>query len=151
VLYEVPFSYPGVWGGPAFFSNAAGRFVYYALTGGNLTAYRLTLAPSPALTIASRSPNAFPGEGGTIPAVSSNGQVARTGVVWATTRPNNLSSDPIELYAYDAGNLSHVLFHSAVGYWQNPGGAPFLTPTVVNGKVFVGGANAVTVFGLTGT
>lgn len=150
VLYEVPFSQPGVWGGPAYFANGAGKFVYYALTGGPLKAYRLSLSPSPTLTLASASSNTFPGEGGTIPSVSSNGTTPQTGIVWATTRPGN-TSVPIMLYAYEASDLSHTLFSSAVGFWQNTGGAPFLTPTVTNGKVFVGGAAAVSVFGLSGS
>jgi hypothetical protein len=148
VLYEVPFSQPGVWGGPAYFASGAGKFVYYALTGDALKAYRLSLGPSPSLTLASASSNAFPGEGGTIPSVSSNGTTPKTGIVWATTRPNNISSEPIVLYAYEASNLSHLLFSASVGFWQNAGGAPFLTPTVANGKVFVGGASAVSIYGL---
>jgi hypothetical protein len=148
VLQALAFSGVGVWGGPAYFADATGTFVYYALEGGPLVAYRLSTSPSPRLAAASQSPNLFPGVGGTTPAVSSSGPTAGTGIVWATTRPDHSSTNPIALYAYDADDLSRILFAGTVGPWTYPKGSPFLTPTIANGKVFVGGQTSLTVFGI---
>ena len=100
----------------------------------------------------------YPGIAGSIPFVSSNGGLTGTAVVWAIDR-----GDPLTLFAYDALNLGHLLFKGHAGSWpvlsdpdsegpnakQEPhiGGA-FTVPTVVNGKVYVGSASALTVFGL---
>jgi hypothetical protein len=55
------------------------------------------------------------------------------------------------LYAYDATNLSRLLYTSsqAANHRDAPGGAvKFTTPTVVNGRVYVGSVRSVSVFGL---
>jgi hypothetical protein len=55
------------------------------------------------------------------------------------------------LHAYDATNLAHELYHSnqAPNRRDNLGTAShFGTPMIVNGKVYVGTTNGVTVFGL---
>jgi len=53
------------------------------------------------------------------------------------------------LYAYDATNLANLLFSSpSNGAGAAPLTAKFTVPTVANGKVYVGGRNAFTVFGL---
>ena len=54
------------------------------------------------------------------------------------------------LHAYDASNL-HELYNSTQaggGRDQFGAGNKFITPTVINGKVFVGTTNNVRVFGL---
>ena len=54
------------------------------------------------------------------------------------------------LHAYDASNL-HELYNSnqaAGGRDQFGAGNKFITPTIANGKVFVGTTNSVGVFGL---
>ena len=71
-------------------------------------------------------------------------------IIWATTRPDDITQSPITLRAYDASNPADMLFEAPVGFWQNAKGNPYLTPAVANGKVFVGGAASVTAFGLTG-
>jgi hypothetical protein len=54
------------------------------------------------------------------------------------------------LHAYDATNLAHELYNSnqASGRDQFGAGNKFITPTVADGKVFVGTASGVAVFGL---
>jgi hypothetical protein len=146
VVGEVPFNGTGVWGGPAFYATPSGAYVYYALTGQPLVAYALTASPRIKLVASSRTTNDFGGLGGTIPSVSSDG--GRHGIVWAVARPNSIKTEPLTLFAYDATHLGHTLFQSALEYWQNSGGTPFLTPTIANGKVYVGAADTVYVFGL---
>jgi len=145
---EIPFTGPGVFGGPAYFADATGASVYYALGDSPLVAYRLGTSP-PTLTASSQTATTFPW-GGTIPSVSSNGGRAGTAIVWAVVRSQNTgpSAPPLVLAAYDADDLSRTLFAGAFGAWQNAIGHAMLTPTIADGKVFVGGSASVTVFGL---
>lgn len=55
------------------------------------------------------------------------------------------------LYAFDATNLSTELYDSSEnGLEDDPGGAvKFATPTIANGKVYVGAVQQVSVFGIT--
>ena len=66
------------------------------------------------------------------------------GIVWAVE-----NTTPSVLHAYDASNL-HELYNSnqAGSRDQLGAGNKFITPTIVNGKVFVGTTNSVEVFGL---
>jgi hypothetical protein len=123
-----------LYGGPAYYNG----YVYWGASGQPMDAFALHLGTHPTLTLSSQSANSFPGEGGEIPSVSSNGTVAGSAVVWATTRPGQ--GGTIELYAYDARSLGKLLWHGDVGVWRASGGA-FLTPTVADGHVFVGGSS----------
>ncbi|MDB6107557.1 MAG: pyrrolo-quinoline quinone, partial [Gammaproteobacteria bacterium] len=94
----------------------------------------------------SQSPGTF-GYPGTSPAVSANGTT--NAIVWAHENQN--SGATAVLHAYDAANLAHELYNStqATGSRDQFGaGNKFITPTVAGGKVFVGTANSVGVFGL---
>ena len=66
--------------------------------------------------------------------------------MWAAENGSNAV-----LHAYDASNLSKELYNSnqAPGGRDNFGaGNKFITPTVANGKVYVGTTTGVGVFGL---
>jgi hypothetical protein len=82
--------------------------------------------------------------------VSANGN--SNGIVWAVD--NDAYYDPHQgaavLHAYDAKNLSHELYNSNQRLTRdNPGQASkFTVPTVAAGKVFVGTANQLSVYGL---
>jgi hypothetical protein len=131
-----------LYGGPAYYNGV----VYWGAGGQPMEAFGLHLGTHPTLALNSRSANSFPGEGGEIPAVSSNGTVAGSAVVWATTRP--AQGGMIEMYAYDARNLGKLLWHGEVGIWRASGDA-FLTPAIAGGHVFVGGSSyAVAEYGL---
>lgn len=152
VLYEVPFTGGGVLGGPAYYADATGSYVYYARNGAPLTAYALTSVPTPQLTPTSSTSTIFEC-GGTIPAVSSNGQQSGSGIVWAVIRAQyrGAKTRPLTLAAYDADNLSQMIYSGGFDIWQNPSGHAMLTPTIANAKVYVGGWSSVTVFGLQGS
>ena len=128
----------GIWSTPAYYNGT----LYYGPNGGALLAFtvsgaRISSSPS------SMSPGTF-AYPGTAPAISANGSTA--GIVWA-----HENSNPAVLHAYDAGNLSHELYNSnqaANGRDHFGAGNKFITPTIANGKVFVGTQNAVAVFGL---
>jgi len=55
------------------------------------------------------------------------------------------------LHALDAGNLAHELYNSNMAGANRDlfgAGNKYITPTVADGKVFVGTTNGVAVFGL---
>jgi hypothetical protein len=127
----------GVWANPAYFNNT----VYYGSVGQPLKAFPISnamLAASPS----SQSPTSF-GYPGTSPAVSANG--TSNGIVWAVE-----NSNPAVLHAYDATNLAKELYNSnqAGSRDQFGPGNKFITPVIVNGKVFVGTQTGVAEFGL---
>jgi hypothetical protein len=81
---------------------------------------------------------------GTSPAVSANG--SSNGIVWAVE-----NAQPAVLHAFAAGNLATELYNSsqaANGRDQFGSGNKFMTPTIANGKVYVGTPTGVAVFGL---
>ncbi|HEY6270235.1 MAG TPA: hypothetical protein VIX11_18180 [Candidatus Acidoferrum sp.] len=126
----------GVFSMPAFFNNT----VYYGAVGDALkafpvTAARLAAAPS------SQSTHHF-GYPGTTPSVSANGTT--NGIVWA------IENSGAVLYAFDATDLTKELYDSnqAANSRDHFSGNKFITPMVVNGKVYVGTATSVAVFGL---
>jgi outer membrane protein assembly factor BamB len=129
----------GIWSTPAYFDGT----LYYGDNGATLKAFALSnakLGSSPA----SQSPSQF-AYPGTAPAVSANG--TSNGIVWA----HENSSSQAVLHAYDATNLAHELYNSsqaANNRDQFGPGNKFITPTVADGKVFVGTQNSVAVFGL---
>ena len=138
----------GVWGGGAYYNGPTGQFVYYVGDHDNLKAFQLFTSPTTHLALSMKSPDIFTGEGGSIPVVSSNGATPGTGIVWVTTRPDDIVNQPMMLRAYDATNLQNEIFQTSIGFWQNAMGNPPMTPTVIDGRVFVGTANTVQIFGL---
>jgi 4-amino-4-deoxy-L-arabinose transferase-like glycosyltransferase len=140
----------GTCGGPAYFAGPGGEYVVNVWAQDALRVFRLERGEHPRLAEVAHTRNIFPGSGGAIPSVSSNGLRPGTGVVWATTRPDirDVTRRPIELLAYDAADVSHLLYRGDAGLWPNKIGHPFLTPTIANGKVYVGGYRSISVFGL---
>ncbi len=83
--------------------------------------------------------------------ISANG--TSNGIVWAVETDAYYatgSHGPAVLHAYDARNLARELYNSKQRMARdNPGPASkFTVPTVVDGKVFVGTANQLSVYGL---
>ncbi len=129
-----------VYSTPAYFNGV----LYYGAVGDTLKALPLTNAVL-AASASSQSATTFPYPG-TTPGISANG--TRNGIVWALE--SNLGS-PGVLHAYDATNLAHELYNSnqASGGRDSFGnGNKFITPLVVNGKVYIGTQTGVAVFGL---
>jgi hypothetical protein len=129
-----------VYSTPAFFNGV----LYYGAVGDALKAFPMTNARL-ATTASSRSAVTF-SYPGTTPSVSANG--TQNGIVWAS---ESSMSAPGVLYAYDAANLAHELYNSgqaASGRDSFGNGNKYITPMVVNGKVYVGTQTGVAVFGL---
>ena len=63
------------------------------------------------------------------------------------------NANPAVLHAYDATDLSRELYNSSQAAGGRDGfgtGNKFITPTIVNGRVYVGTPNNVAVFGRLG-
>ena len=121
---------------PAYFNNTV-----YAAAGAALNAFSITNARlSPTATSTTARTFSYPGA---TPGVSANGNA--NGIVWAVE-----NTDPAVLHAYDARDLSRELYNSnqaPSGRDQFGPGNKFITPTIVNGRVYVGTQNGVAVFG----
>jgi hypothetical protein len=127
----------GVWAMPAYFNGT----VYYGSLGSPIQAFRITNAKL-STTATAHTPNSF-GYPGATPSISANG--TSNGIVWAVE-----NSSPAVLHAYDAGTLNELYnTNQASGSRDHFGnGNKFITPTIVNGKVFIGTPSGVAVFGL---
>jgi hypothetical protein len=140
IYHELPGALPGgLWSMPASFSSK----IYFGPVGSPILAFQFKNARLQPAAVAQTS-NTFPYPGVT-PSISSNNGV--NAIVWAAE-----NSDPAVLHAYDARNL-HELYNTsqaANGRDHFGTGNKFITPTIANGKVYVGTVNGVGVFGLLG-
>ena len=126
------------YGMPAYFSGT----LYYGAVGDAIRAFpflngRLLKLPS-SIT---RTKFRFPGA---TPSISANGTT--NGIVWAAE-----NTAVAVLHAYDAGNLARELYNSnqaTSGRDHFGAGNKFITPTIANGRVYVGTTTGVGVFGL---
>ncbi len=135
----------------AFFNNV----VYAGLAGAPLQAW----AFNPQTELFSTTPQSKSGNifgcncngAGSTPSVSANGTT--NGIVW-TLDNSGFTHTPAILYAYSPTNLGTELYNSTQAANNRDAAAvavKFTTPTVANGQVYVGGRNAVTVYGVLGT
>jgi hypothetical protein len=150
IVHGVGFKSVGVHGGPAYYLSPKGPMVYYIGNQDKLRMFKLLTGTNTHLTLFAKSPNIFTGLGGSVPVISSNGSAPGSGIVWALVRPDDDKTTPVMLTAFDASYVYTELYSAPVSMWQNPKGGAYLVPTVMNGKVYVPGANSVTVFGLIG-
>ena len=127
----------GVFGMPAYFNNT----VYYGAVGDAIKAFKIADAKlSSAPSFQTSNTFAYPGA---TPSISGNG--SSNAIVWAVE-----NGGTAVLHAYDASNL-HELYNSnqaSSGRDQFGAGNKFITPTIVNGNVYVGTTTSVGVFGL---
>jgi hypothetical protein len=130
----------GEWATAAYFNGS----IYYGPVGGALRRFtfrRALLDQVPAAMTKTVFP--YPG---TTPSISSSGNSA--GILWACENPASGSNQAV-LHAYDAASLTELYSSN-----QNPArdqfgtANKFITPTICNGKVFVGTTSSVGVFGL---
>jgi hypothetical protein len=122
---------------PAYFNNT----VYFGAIGDQIKSFTISnakLSTSPT----GQTVNSFVYPGAT-PNVSANG--TSNAIVWAVE-----NRDPAVLHAYSAATLAQELYNSnqAGSRDQFGPGNKFITPMIVNGRVFVGTTNGVAVFGL---
>jgi hypothetical protein len=129
---------------PAYFNKT----IYYQGNGDRLKAFAITNGTLSTTPI-HRSTGTI-GPPGSTPSVSANG--TNNAIVWViqnTAVTQGSPTGPAILYAYNAYNLTNKLYDSTqAGIRDNASWAVKTTvPTVANGKVYVGGASALTVYG----
>jgi hypothetical protein len=138
IYQEIPGALDGgLFSMPAYFSGN----VYFGPQSNNLLQFRISQAKLSTSPVFKTTTNfEYPG---TTPSVSANG--TSNAIVWAVEH-----SYPSILHAYNAANVSHEIYNSN----EAPGGrdtlgyaSHFGTPTIVNGKVYVGTTTGVTVYG----
>jgi hypothetical protein len=127
----------GVWAMPAYFNNT----VYYGARFSPILAFTIADARLSSSATA-QTANSF-GYPGATPSISANG--TSNGIVWAVE-----NASTAVLHAYSATNLNELYNSNQASGDRDQFGAGnnFMTPTIVNGKVFVGTPNGVAVFGL---
>ena len=123
---------------PAVFGGS----FYYAPNGGHLEQFAVANGAFTAIT-AQESPDTFTYPGSP-PSISSNGTT--NGIIWAI---DHLGS---QLRAYDATNLSNVLYTSSQAIDRRDAllgmATTFSAPTVINGKVYVATQSGLTAYGV---
>lgn len=147
----LPKALPSSFDTPAYFNGK----IYYVGTGerttpgggggDSLKAFTLNngvINPTPAVAAGTFG---YPGAS---PSVSANG--AAGGVVWALDNGASATRGPAILRAYEAGDVTKTLYNSSLAGRGGQSGAAvkFAVPTVANGKVYVGGNGALTLYGL---
>jgi len=146
----------GYWSSPAYWQSPTAQYVYYSgMTnetgdGDYLKQYSITNGVVSSAPV-EQTPNLFPV--GSTPAISANG--TSSGILWAIERKDILSAlpgtHPGILYAYNASNVSQVLYNSSQNkQLRDQGGCAnkFQVPTIANGKVYVGTQNELDIFGI---
>ena len=139
IYQEIDGAIGGVWSAPAYFNNT----IYYGAVSDTIKAFPIgsangKLASSP--TVQSATSFEYPG---TTPSISANG--TSDGIVWAVE-----NSSPAVLPAFDATSLQELYNSNQAANGRDHFGSAnkFITPMIVNGKVYVGVPNGVAVFGL---
>ena len=133
-----------LFGAPAYFNST----VYFCGSGDNLKAFPLSNG------LLATSPNEMSGHEfnfpGCSPAVSADG--SSNGIIWATDTSTygnaGASLGPTVLYAYQAGTLTMLWNSSETGTDTAGNATKFATPTIANGKVYIGTQTQLDVYGL---
>jgi uncharacterized protein (TIGR03437 family) len=118
-----------IFGIPVYFNNT----VYFSAGHDQIKAFALQDGLLSVLPVSASSAIIA----GSVPSISANG--ATNGILW-TIDPAAL------LHAYDAADLSHQLNQASLSSFVK-----FSTPTIANGKVYVGTLNSLDVFGIQNT
>jgi hypothetical protein len=129
----------GVFSTPAFAESK----IFYGASGDSIKAFSFNSAGMLNSAPASATNNAF-GYPGATPSIS--GTSASNLIVWALE-----NTSPAVLHAYSAKNLAVELYNSnqaSGGRDQFGNGNKYVTPTIANGKVYVGTTSGVGVLGL---
>jgi hypothetical protein len=137
-VLESVFGMPAYWNDTVYFCGGNDRIKAFSLRNGMLSAGPVSM-----------SKETYPYPGANM-SVSASG--TSNGVLWVIETDAYESKGDAILRAYDAADLSHLLYSSDRKREDSPGGAvKFSVPVVVNGKVYVGAAGQLSVYGLSKT
>lgn len=143
IVQALPNAVKGMWGAPVYFNNT----LYFSASGDTIKSFQLAGGQLQSPSSQSAISYAYPGAG-----LSISSGPAGLGILWALDGHLVKGSTGAVLAAYKADNLGApgLLYSSTTNAPRdNPGtGVKFAVPTVVNGKVYVGGAASLSVFGL---
>jgi hypothetical protein len=152
VLQSIAGVNPGSWSSPAWWNNTlylGGAAEPPTVSPDALKAFTFDPIGGTLSTAPSSQTSVLFGFPSPTPSISANG--ATNGIVWVLQESNYLNNTgQAVLYAYDATNLGNLLYSSSQNLSRDVAGlsVKFAVPTIANGKVYIPGRNAVTVFGL---
>jgi len=130
----------GIFATPAFWQNT----LYIGRVNDHVEAYTFNTGSGTFGTSPSSISPGTSGFPGSTPSISAQG--SSNGIVWTIQRVNGGSS---VLHAFDATNLANELWNSNATTGDHAGtSVKFTVPTVANGKVYVGTAGEISVYGL---
>ncbi|MFO0956597.1 MAG: hypothetical protein U0800_03910 [Isosphaeraceae bacterium] len=136
----------GIFSSPAYFNGKV-----YVVGAAPIPGIRQSLR---SFAVTNNRLSATPKEGiptygwpGASPSISASGR--SNGIVWTIDRGNDRNGI---LRAYDSEDVTRQLYDSTESGGRDTGSGfvKFSTPTIANGRVFVGGSSALTVYGLLG-
>ncbi len=140
--------------GPVYWDGPTGPRIYILSETDKIRGYRFVGNRFETEAFSSSAVSMPPGTPGGAMSLSANGGEAGSGILWALTQADDNQLGAITgraaLYAFDAEDLTHVLYSSL----DDPGGmvgdyVKFSVPTVTAGRVFVGTASGrLLVYGL---
>lgn len=134
IVQELPSVVGEIFGAPAYFNNT----VYFAGNSRPIVALGLSNGLLTTTPVAQSAPMS----GDHAPSISANGTA--NGVLWAIQGTGTAS-----MYAFNAVTLATLYSTNQAGTRDKlPSIAHFVTPTVVNGKVYVGTQTTLAVYGL---
>jgi uncharacterized protein (TIGR03437 family) len=130
-----------VWG------RGDGSYVYVREQDGSLNSFRIVGGTFQTGKVSSSGPIAGAARIGM--ALSANGSLDGTGILWVTSGAYQEPSQPGILHAFDASNLATELWNSGLAPQDSLNGfIKFVSPTVANGKVYAASSASVVVYGL---
>ena len=143
IVQELPRFVGAVRGAPAYFNGS----IFYGTGYNCMVALQIKSGQISRSGFTSKTSTYFMNTGA-VPSVSSSGQT--NGIVWAIQGSQRLNGTAGALHAYDAKNLATELYNSNATNGRDvlDQTLHFNTPTIANGKVYVGTATQVGVFGL---
>jgi len=138
----------GCWCGQSYYTGSDGKGRIVSSGGNSIGLWKVNIGTYESLV------NSYFSDGivgdqdpGFMTAVSSNGTMANTAVIWAVSRPDSGNNNDVSLYAFNS-NTGAIIFNAVAGSWPNTGGNANIAPVVANGQVYVASYRGLAIFGL---